>query len=77
MNVIQQGIITLLKCAITGQCLPLPEGFDLERAYPVIRRHHMIPLAYEGAVNCGMDRNHPVMKRMFAGCCRATLYSEG
>ncbi len=73
----QQGIVTLLKSAITGQCLPLPEGFDLEAAYQPLKKHHMAPLLYEGAVTCGLSRDLPVMKQLFQSYCRSLLISEG
>ena len=34
MNTMQQCVITLLRSAITGEKLPLTEGFDLEAVYP-------------------------------------------
>ena len=51
MNITYQGILVLLRSAITGEKLALPEGFDLAAAYGDIRRHQLVPLAYEGAVN--------------------------
>ena len=77
MNVTQQGVIALLKSAITGECLPLPEGFDLETAYPRLRKHHMDALLYEGAVRCGIPREAPVMQQLFRSYCRCLLISEG
>ena len=76
MNTIQRGIITLLKSAVTEQSLPLPEDFDLEAAYPVLKRHHMSTLVYDGAVRCGIDRSLPVMQKLFGEYCRAMLISE-
>lgn len=76
MNITQRGIITLLKSAVTEQALPLPEGFDLQAAYPVFKRHHMSTLVYDGAVRCGIDRNLPVMRKLFGEYCRALMISE-
>ena len=77
MDITQQGILQLLKSAITVEPQVLPEGFDIEAAYPLIKKHHMVPLCYEGAVQCGVDRNHPVMRQMFATCCKSLMVSEG
>ena len=77
MNVTQQGILALLKSAVTEQPQPLPEGFDLEAAAPVIRRHHMAALIYAGAVCCGVDQQQPVMRKLRQSYCRAMLLSEG
>ena len=71
------GILRLVKSALTGQPLPLPDGFDLENAYPLLREQQLQPLAYEGAVLCGISRQLPVMKQLFQDYCRALMYSEG
>lgn len=77
MNHTQQGIVTLLKSAVTGEALPLPEGFDLEAAYGPLHTHHMAPLIYEGAVRCGIPGSQSVMRRLFQSYCKALLISEG
>lgn len=77
MNTIQQGIITLLKCAVTGEQGTLPPEFRLEEALPQIRRHHMATLAYEGTLHCGISPQHPVMQKLFQSYCKAYLVSEG
>jgi len=73
----QQGTITLLKSAITVDACPIPEGFDLETAYPTLKKHHMDTLIYEGAVRCGIRPELPVMKQLFQKYCRHLLVSEG
>lgn len=77
MNTMQQGVITLLRSAITGEKLPLPEGFDLEAAYPALKPHHMDAMLYDGAVRCGISRQLPVMQTLFQHYCGALLVSEG
>ena len=76
MNATQRGIVTLLKSAVTGECLPLPEGFTLEDALPLIRQHHMVTMAYEGAQTCGIPVTHPVMQQLFQAYCKAYLICE-
>ncbi len=76
MNTIQRGIITLLKSAVTEQVLELPAGFDLQTAYPVLKRHHMSTLIYDGAVHCGIDRDLPVMQTLFQNYVRLMMISE-
>ena len=77
MNAVQQGIVTLIRSSLTGEVLPLPEGFDLEEAYPEILRHGMIAMAYDGAVSCGVDKKLPVMQKLFQGYLKCVLHSEG
>ena len=35
MTDFQTGIITLMRCAITGECAQLPDGFSIEEAETV------------------------------------------
>lgn len=76
MDAAVKGILTLVRSAVTGEVLPLPEGFDIGQASRQIRRHQITPLAYEGAVRCGIDRSLPVMQELFGICCRRLLQSE-
>lgn len=76
MNTIQRGLITLLKSAVTQESMKLPADFDLQAAYPVLKRHHMATLVYEGAVCCGIDRGLPVMQKLFQSYLRLMLISE-
>ncbi len=77
MNVTYQGILILLRSAITGEKLSLPEGFDLTAAYGDIRRHQLVPLAYEGALRCGVPANQPVMARLRDGYCQCLMRMTG
>ena len=76
MNVTQKGLITLLKSAVTQEALELPQGFDLQEAYPLIQRHHMPTLIYDGAVRCGIDRKSETMGKLFQSYFRAMRISE-
>lgn len=71
------GILRLVKSALTGQPQRLPEGFDLAKAYPLLREQQLQPLVYEGAALCGVSRQLPVMKQLFQDYCRSLMYSEG
>ncbi|MBR3593582.1 MAG: nucleotidyltransferase family protein [Clostridia bacterium] len=64
LDTTQQGIIALLKSALTGVKHPLPEGFMIEKAYNVIKRHRIMSLCYCGAVLCGVDEKTPVMQKL-------------
>ena len=77
MNVTQQGVITLLRSAVTGEKLELPAGFDLEAAYPELKKHNMDTLLYEGAVRCGISKQKPVMQQLFGRYCRYLMVAEG
>ena len=65
MNIQQKGIITLIKNAIDNRKYPLPEGFSIEAAESIAIQHHIVGIIYEGALLCGVDKNDPVMQRLF------------
>ena len=77
MNTIQRGIIALMKSAVTRTPCSLPEDFDLEQAYPLIRKHHISPMAYDGACRCGFSRQMPIMQQLFMDYRSSLLKSEG
>jgi len=76
MDAIQTGIITLLKSAITGEKLALPDEFDIDAVYDTVHKHHMQPLIYAGAVNCGISPEKTVMQRLFQDYFRSLQLSE-
>ncbi len=77
MNTTQQGIVTLLRSAVTGEGLPLPADFRLCDARELIRSHSMATLVYAGALHCGNPRSDPEMQRLFGLYCKALVHSEG
>ncbi len=76
MNIIHSGVIMLLKAAILQQPQPLPEGFELKTTMPLIKSHQIIPMIYEGAVNCGISPMEPSMRELFPGYCKILQLSE-
>lgn len=76
MDAQQRGLLTLVRSGLTGEKLPLPEGFDLERAYPELVRHQVLASAYLGAVNCGISKRDPVVARLFQAYCQCLDHSE-
>ena len=76
MDTIQIGIINLLKSAVTQEKQQIPSGFDLATSYPVIQKHHIFPLIYDGAVRCGFDRKAAVMNKLFRAYVQILQISE-
>ena len=76
MNMTHEGIIKLLRSAITGEHLPLPEDFSLEQAFEILRKQSMVPLAYQGAINCGVGKDHPLMQKMLMLCYQNLMRHE-
>lgn len=75
MNDIYKGLITLIRSAITKECLPLPEAFSLQDAYPLIKAHQIANIVYEGAVNCGISKDEPLMQELFRVSYQCLLHS--
>lgn len=76
MDTLQRGIITLIRSGITGEVLTLPVGFDMEKAYLEVVRHQVQSLAYQGALQCGLAKDLPVMRKLFQGYCRCMTHTE-
>lgn len=76
MNTLQQGIITLIKSALTGQKLALPAEFSLETADKPVRSQGLLPLVYQGAYLCGIDGKSEIMQRYQKQYFRVLLRSE-
>lgn len=76
MNVTHLGMVFLLKSAVTGNTTELPEGFALEEAYAIAAKQSVLPLLFQGAVNCGQNRNHPVMQKLQLQYYHHMIHSE-
>ena len=63
MNTIYQGVLALIKSALTGQKLALPEEFSLETSDELIRSQSLVPLIYRGAFNCGISPKSEMMQK--------------
>lgn len=64
MNTLQTGIIRLLRSGITGETLAMPQDFSMEMAFPILKKHSVAALAYQDAVNCGLDQNDMAMQNL-------------
>ena len=75
MDTRTQGILTLIKSAITGEKLPLPQEFSLEDAMEQIKRHSLQAMAYQGAFLCGIPSGESAMaallQRYYIGLMRS------
>lgn len=77
MDIQQKGIIQIIKCAITGEKQELPEGFDMEAAANVAKRHQISALVYYGALNCGVNQSLPAMQKLFTEtCCHISISAQ-
>ena len=49
MTDFQIGILKLVKSALTGESVSVPEDFDWEEALTTAKKHQIIPVIYYGA----------------------------
>ena len=76
MDITQQGVVTLLRSAITGERHTLPEGFALEAADNLVQKQGLLPMVYQGAYLCGIDVKSEIMQRYQKLYFRHLLHSE-
>lgn len=77
MNPLHQGVIALLKAAITGQAVALPTEFDIEKAYPLLRSHSVTAMGYAGGLKCGLSKGLPTMQKLRQDYFSAMGKSQG
>ncbi|MBQ6718903.1 MAG: nucleotidyltransferase family protein [Oscillospiraceae bacterium] len=63
MDVLHQGILALVKSALTGTKTVLPEGFLPEMADVCVRQQSLLPLFFQGAYICGLPMQTEQMQK--------------
>ena len=76
MNIEQKGLLTLIKSALTGMKLELPDGFDFAKACEIAKQHGISSMIYYGALNCGVDTNCDEMQKLFTLTCTYISVSQ-
>lgn len=64
MNTIHRGLTRLMRSAVTGECLPLPEDFTPESAAPIIEKQDLTTLVFQGALNCRLNTDTPYLRTL-------------
>lgn len=76
LNSFDNGIITLIKSAITGESLTLPEDFEFDRLFTYAKQNELSGILYYGALNCKVDASLECMQSLFMDTCRLLMISE-
>lgn len=50
----ERGILLLIKSSVTGEAAPMPEGFSIYKNAKRIYQLGLLPMCYNGMVNCGL-----------------------
>lgn len=64
------GVLTLLRSALNGESLTVPHDFDWEQANQSFFQHHLVGLAFRGAMNCGISKTSPGFCQLTALFCK-------
>ena len=76
MSKMENGMICLLRSAITGEAYQLPEGFALDDIIEDCFNHSVVALIYMGALNCGFKKDELAMQLMFKQYMKEMFVSE-
>jgi len=68
-KILQDGIITLIKSALSGKAYELPTGFKIKDIIGYAKKSQIGEMVYCGAVNCGVEKNSAEMQELFVHTC--------
>ncbi len=66
----------LFRAALTGQAVSLPGDFTFAPYADTLRRQGLVPLAFQGACNCGIPMSAPLMDSFRTDYFRTLLHHE-
>lgn len=64
MNELQTGIIALVKSALTGEKVDIPENFDWDVVFKTAKRHQIVPMIYYGVQYSNITLPSEIMQRL-------------
>lgn len=64
MNVLQRGILDLLRSSLTGEVIQLPADFDWDIACQLGKSHQILSMLYYGALNARLTLPDAVRERL-------------
>ena len=76
MNELQLGVISLVKSALSGEKVSLPETFDWERALHLAKKHQIVPMLCYGVQNSELSAPAEVMMKLEIETVKNLVVSE-
>ncbi len=76
MNIQYEGILKLVKSALTQEKCTLPDLFVLSDALEIVKSHHLTSLVYNGALICGYDDKSAEMTKLMSWYIKRLMQSE-
>ena len=76
MEHFQKDVIGIIKAALLDEKYTLSKEFDFDKAFRFAQKHSIIVMFYYGLLNCGVDKNLPIMQNLFMITCQNVAISE-
>ena len=76
MTDIQIGVLALVKSALIGEKIALPDSFDFQKAIKIAKKHGITTIIYYGALNCEIAKDTSEMQELFMMTCKNIAVSE-
>lgn len=76
MTDFQIGILRLVKSALTGESVSVPENFDWEEALTTAKKHQIIPLIYYGVKYSSLTPPEDIMRILELATFKSVAFSQ-
>lgn len=76
MTDFQIGILKLVKSALTGESVSVPESFDWEEALTTAKKHQIIPLIYYGVKYSSLTPPEDIMRILELATFKSVAFSQ-
>ena len=76
MNKLRSGLFLLIKSALIGEKIDLPDDLDFEKICAAAKVHGVSVLVYYGAHNCGINVKSEPFATLFSTVCEELILSE-
>lgn len=76
MTDFQIGILRLVKSALTGESVSVPESFDWEEALTTAKKHQIIPLIYYGVKYSSLTPPEDIMRILELATFKSVAFSQ-
>ncbi|MFQ8954050.1 MAG: hypothetical protein ACLR56_14245 [Oscillospiraceae bacterium] len=76
MTDFQIGILKLVKSALTGESVSVPEDFDWEEALTTAKKHQIIPVIYYGVKYSSLTLPEDIMRILELATSGRRIFAE-
>ena len=76
MTPLVEGVLQLIKSALTGQSGGMPTDFTVADAVQLGEKHGIEVMLYHGGIRCGLTKSDAGMQALYQGCLQKMLIAE-